>query len=96
MKRIGMRRYVFHLWLSHQSEDDLYNRITKDGDKIEELTVLYESEREVKEDYKSKVNKAIEYIEKKWYSKNTRNIDELYSLGNWKLDLLEILKGEQK
>lgn len=32
-------------------------------EKNEELRALYFSEREVKEDYKSKVNKAIEYIE---------------------------------
>ena len=39
--------------------------------------------------------KAIEYIKNKWYSKNTRNIEELYSLGNWQIELLEILGGKE-
>ena len=37
MKRTGMSRYIFHVWLSHQSEDDLYNCITKNIDKIKKL-----------------------------------------------------------
>ena len=42
-----------------------------------------------------RINKAIEYIKNKWYSKNTRNIEELYSLGNWQIELLEILGGKE-
>ena len=45
--------------------------------------------------YKSRNEKAIEYIKNNWFSKNTRNIDELHSLGDWRLDLLNILKGEE-
>lgn len=40
---------------------------------------------------KSRNEKAIEHIKNNWYSKNTRNIDELHSLGDWRLDLLNIL-----
>ena len=41
-----------------------------------------------------RIDKAIEYIEKQWYSINTTNINDIVSLGNWKLDLLSILRGE--
>ena len=43
-----------------------------------------------------RIDKAVEYIKNNWYSKNTRNIDELHSLGDWRLDLLEILNGGDK
>lgn len=59
-------------------------------EKNEELRALYYSEREVKEDYKSKVNKAIEYIEyylAKDKTKNHRKFD---------ISVLDILKGVDK
>lgn len=42
-----------------------------------------------------RIDKAIEYIKKKWYEKNTRNIEDMISLGDWRLDLLEILGGKE-
>ena len=58
-------------------------------EKIEEKRALYESEREVKEDYKSKVNKAIEYIEKR------KNLN-WYADGVFVYELLNILQGVDK
>ena len=58
-------------------------------EKNEELRALYYSEREVKEDYKSKVNKAIEYIEK-------YNIEGIPFYSVIKDDLLNILQGSDK
>ena len=43
----------------------------------------------------NKIDKSIEYIKNNWYSKNTRNIEELHSLGDWRLDLLEILGDKE-
>lgn len=40
---------------------------------------------------------AIEYITKKWYSKNTEDISKMVSFGDWEIDLLNILnKGGNK
>lgn len=40
---------------------------------------------------------AIEYVTKKWYSKNTEDINKMVSFGNWEIDLLNILdKGVDK
>lgn len=58
-------------------------------EKIEELRALYYSEREVKEDYKFKVNKAIEYIK-------TYNIEGIPFYEIIKDDLLNILQGSDK
>ena len=68
----------------------LQDKVYKQEDKIEELRALYFSEREVKEDYKSKVNKAIEYIEyylAKGKTKNHRKFD---------ISVLDILKEGDK
>ena len=46
-----------------KEEYDFTKDETFDVYTIEELRALYESEREVKEDYKSKLNKAIKYME---------------------------------
>ena len=40
---------------------------------------------------------AIKYVTKKWYSKNTEDINKMVSFGNWEIDLLNILnKGGDK
>ena len=46
------------------------------------------------EELKERLNKAVEYIEKEWYSKCTININDVVSFGDWRLYLLNILKGE--
>ena len=43
-------------------------------------------------DYKSRCDKAVEYIKNDWYSKNTVNIDNVV-IGNWRIDLLNILQN---
>ena len=57
------------------------------------IVSLNELEKE-NEELEERINKAIEYIEKKWYSKCTINISDVVSFGDWHLDLLKILKGE--
>ena len=54
----------------------------------------YERVKDEKLELQQRIDKAIEYIEKQWYSINTTNINDIVSLGNWKLDLLSILRGE--
>ena len=61
----------------------------KQNKKNEELRALYESEREVKEDYKSRSNKAIEYIIKR---ENQFFIP--YFTSKEANELIDILKGE--
>ena len=65
-----------------------YKEIEKLKEKNEELRALYFSEREVKEDYKSKVNNAIEELEI-WQPKEKILQEE-------KEYLLDILKGDEK
>ena len=55
---------------------------------------MTKNELKIKE-LQQRIDKAIEYIKNNWYSKNTRNIDELHSLGDWRLDLLEILGDKE-
>lgn len=83
----------------YEERERLQDTIYKQEDKIEELRALYFSEREVKEDYKSKVNKAIKYIETKWkedsYYNDIDNCLKFMELNEFdKNDLLKILKGE--
>ena len=68
----------------------LQDKVYKQEDKIEELRALYFSEREVKEDYKSKVNKAIDKLNNMkdtYYESNMAN--DMQNI----FDLLDILKG---
>lgn len=46
------------------------------------------------EDYKSRNEKAVEYIKEWWYEKNTRDINRIVSLGDKRIDLYNILQGE--
>lgn len=46
------------------------------------------------QDYKSRNEKAVEYIKEWWYEKNTRDINRIVSLGDKRIDLLNILQGE--
>ena len=46
------------------------------------------------EDLQNRIDKATQYIKNDWYKKDTRDIENMISLGDWRLDLLEILKGE--
>ena len=50
---------------------------------------------EQNKDLQQRIDKATEYIKNKWYEKNTRNIEDMISLGDWRLDLLEILGGKE-
>lgn len=45
------------------------------------------------EKYKSNNKKAIEFIKEWWYEKNTRDINRIVSLGDKRIDLLNILEG---
>lgn len=48
-------------------------------------------------DLENIIKEAKEYVTKKWYSKNTEDINKMVSLGNWQIDLLNILnKGSDK
>lgn len=47
--------------------------------------------------YKSRIDKAIEYIKNDWYELNTRDIEHVVNLGkDIRIDLLNILQGEDK
>ena len=60
-------------------------------EKNEELRALYDSEREVKEDYKSRNNKAIEYIE------NTDDFDiEIFDYASGGCLGTDLSKGAKK
>lgn len=72
----------------------LQDKVYKQEDKIEELRALYFSEREVKEDYKSKVNKAIEYLEKADDNENSYGDYEIHY--EVKKELLDILKEKEE
>ena len=52
-----------------------------------------DSDRITAIEYKKRIDKAIEYIKKDWYSKSTINIDNVV-IGDWRIDLLNILQGE--
>lgn len=46
-------------------------------------------------DYKSRIEKAVEYIKKDWYELNTRDIEHCINLAkDIRIDLLNILQGE--
>lgn len=47
-------------------------------------------------DYKQRNEKAIEFIKEWWYEKNTRDINRIVSLGDKRIDLLNILKGDDE
>lgn len=64
------------------------NVIVKDNKTLVMNTNAYDT----LEDYKSRCEKAIEYIKNDWYSKNTVNIDNVV-IGNWRIDLLNILQN---
>ena len=87
----------------YEERERLQNTIYKQEDKIEELRALYFSEREVKEEYKSKVNKAIEYIKENETTFNVHNVANAFGIPSleftlepWKKELLDILKGDDK
>ena len=61
------------------------------NNKVEELMTLYTTEREVKEDYKSIIKEAIEYIET--LNKLERELGGTVRLDRVKLE--NILKGEE-
>ena len=86
---------IIDLDLSEYTHQKLYDLCFKLDDEIEELRALYESEREVKEEYKSKVNKAIEYIENYLCSDEYIQSD-INSIANAFVKLLNILKGADK
>ena len=65
----------------------------KQNKKNEELRALYESEREVKEDYKSKVNKAKEYIKSEKIIKEGNTLEQIT---NYEKNILDILQGSDK
>ena len=46
--------------------------------------------------YKSRNEKAIEFIKEWWYEKNTRDINRIVSLGDKRIDLLNILEGDDE
>ena len=74
----------------------LLDYITNLQQENEQLKADYGSKSQVERDLlEYRIDKAVEYIKNNWYSKNTRNIDELHSLGDWRLDLLEILNGDK-
>jgi uncharacterized protein YjaZ len=66
-------------------------RDVEELEKSEELK-LY---KQALKDKCNAIDKAIEYIKNKWYEKNTRNIEDMVSFGDWRLDLLEILGGKE-
>ncbi len=51
--------------------------------------------KEELEEEENKIDKAIEYIEEKWYEKNTMDIYSVVSTGDIRIDILKILKGEE-
>ena len=76
--------------LGHENNELQQKEIERLKEKNEELRALYESEREVKEDYKSRNNKAIEYIE-------IHSNSNTEYLGAWEIqELVDILKGVDK
>ena len=48
-----------------------------------------------KNELQKRIDKAIEYIEEKWYEKNTMDIYSVVSTGDIRIDILKILKGEE-
>lgn len=64
------------------------------NNKVEEERTLYTTEREVKEEYKDKINKAIEELEQAYTNiDNNKNVNYIHIA--LKQDLLKILKGEE-
>lgn len=49
--------------------------------------------RRERREYKERIDRAIEYIEKEYYSKNTTDIDKV--IGGRELVIYRILKGER-
>ena len=50
-----------------------------------------------KKDYKSRIDKAIEYIKNDWYELNTRDIEHCINFNkDIRIDLLNILKGSDE
>ena len=76
------REYKFYGYLYELLEDKIYY------DFKEDMLIP------VEDGLQERINKAIEYIEKEWYSKCTININDVVSFGDWHLDLLKILRGE--
>lgn len=94
-----------HIIISKYGYGKTYFEIKRLKEKNEELRALYESEREVKEDYKSKIDKAIEYIERKqkeWNECSYKDKINLYMFETYlygvseMITIKEILKGVDK
>lgn len=55
-----------------------------------DLKKMYEELKKENQQLKKQKDDVVEYIKKNWYSKNTRNINEIV-IGDWRIDLLRML-----
>ena len=73
--------------------------INKYIDELEEsskLSELWCKSQQENQSLKDRIEKAIEYIENSYYSKNTINIDDIAMTTNKFLKIREILKGDKE
>lgn len=95
---------VDELRLNNYSAKILLNYITnlqkENENLLYEINGYLKEKEELKEkinkleDYKQRNEKAVEYIKEWWYEKNTRDINRIVSLGDKRIDLYNILQGE--
>ena len=75
--------------------EDIQLYIQELEEENERLKAQLELEEDNRHFLNNKIDKAIEYIEEKWYEKNTMDIYSVVSTGDIRIDILKILKGEE-
>lgn len=92
------KQLEFYKDLSEQLQRE--NEILKNNNKTffiqkEEAYRIADEEYKENQSLKDRIEKAIEYIENSYYSKNTINIDDIAMTTNKCLKIREILKGDK-
>ena len=63
---------------------------------IDEMKDTLEQKKDLINQLQKRIDIALEYIKKEWYSKNTKDINKMVSFHDWKIDLYNILDKGNK
>ena len=63
---------------------------------IDEMKETLEQKKDLVNQLQKRIDIALEYIKKEWYSKNTKDINKMASFHDWRIDLYNILDKGNK